>query len=81
MHKMDTQRATSIAVHTDTHRSASYQSSLMKSVISAALASQSQRDSNNRRRGGGGIEMEAMACLREEESDGMSSGSMRVKRG
>lgn len=37
---------------TDTHLSASYQSSLIKSVIRAALASPSQRDRGSRGRGG-----------------------------
>ncbi len=65
--------------------SASYQSSLMKSVIRGALASQSQRDRTTGGEGGTGgreeMKREDMACLREEESDGISSGTMNVKNG
>lgn len=41
----------SIGIHTDTHLSASYQSSLMKSGIKAGLGSQSRTDRDSGRRG------------------------------
>lgn len=52
----------------------------MKPVIRAASAPQSQREERVTE-GEEEVEREDMACLREEESDGMSSGTMSVKRG
>lgn len=73
----------SIDVHTDTRLSASYQSSLMKAAIRSRFGpSITKRQWEERgTEGEKEVEREDMACLREEESDGMSSGTVSVKRG